>query len=229
MPENFRTTNNAGTESFPHEVTAMMSAAHDLAGAGLSPGSTGNISVKVGDYTYVSSSGSSFSTLSDDDVTVLDSSNTPIFGRKPTKEVPLHAAYYARNPSHHAVIHLHSPYAMAQACLTPWSEYSAVAPLTPYFVMRVGQLPLLPYAQPGSSELGACVEACPYPFFGALLANHGLICGGETISEAYERAIEIETVCRTAYLTQSRDLRPLTSAQARELAERYGTPWNGDE
>lgn len=209
-----------------------MSAAEELIAAGarvvedgLSPGSSGNISVRDGDRVLVSGSGTSLGRLGPGDIAVLDLGGRHTGGARPSKEWPLHLAFYARDPGHRAVVHVHSPYAVAASCLEPWSEASAVPPLTPYYVMRVGQAPLLPYRRPGDPGLGDDLLACPWELRGALLANHGSVLAGATATEACERAVELEEACRITLLTSGLPRRELTADEVAELAERWSSPW----
>lgn len=137
----------------------------------------------------------------------------------------LHVGFYRRDPAHRAVVHVYSPQAAAFSCTAPWSEISAVPPLSPYFVMRVGRTPLLPYRMPGSPQLGADILEEPGDFRAALLANHGSVVAGASLREAVERAIELEEACRIALLTAGTQRRELTPAQVAELAERWNSPW----
>lgn len=198
-----------------------------LADEGMSPGSSGNISVLVGDRMILSGSGTRLGALSPESLAVLDPQGTRVDGAKPSKEAPLHAAMYRRNPAHRAVVHLHSPHAVAWACSAPWSERSAIPPLTPYFVMRVGQTPLIPFRVPGDPELGRLVLEPGFRFHAALLANHGQIVSAENMDAAIDAAIEVEEACRIALLTQGGSPRLLDEAAVRDLAAQWGTPWDG--
>ncbi len=106
--------------------------------------------------------------------------------------MPLHVAMYARNPEHRAVVHVHSPSTVAVSCLEPWAPHSAVPPLTPYSLMRVGQVPLLDFVPPGDPAMGALITDCPVPFRAALLANHGAVVSAAEAAAAVDSTIELE-------------------------------------
>ncbi|WP_368496908.1 class II aldolase/adducin family protein [Herbiconiux sp. A18JL235] len=197
-----------------------------IAAAGISPGSSGNLSVRSGDLVYATGTGTDLGRLTRDDIAVLDRSGERLDGPRASKETSLHLAFYAKNPSHTAVVHVHSPHAVALSCLEPWSEFSAVPPLTPYFVMRVGQAPLIPFRVPGSPELGELVGALDFPFQAAVLSNHGQITSGVDAQAAVEAAIELEEACRIALLTEGRPRRVLPPADVVALSEKWGTPWS---
>ena len=208
-------------------VDELLAAGARVVADGLSPGTSGNISVRDGDRVLVSGSGTSLGRLGPDDVAVLDLDGRHLGGARPSKEWPLHLAFYARDVAHRAVVHVHSPYAVAASCLEPWSEASAVPPLTPYYVMRVGQAPLLPYRPPGDPGLGDDLAACPWELRAALLANHGSVLAGRDAAEACERAVELEEACRITLLTTGLPRRELTPEATRHLAARWSSPWGG--
>jgi len=194
--------------------------------AGLSPGSSGNISVRDGDnHVLITPGGSSLGALDAKTISVLTLDGEWIGGDKPSKEASLHLAFYAKNPEHRGIVHVHSPQAVAASCVAPWSATSALPPLTPYFVMRAGQTPLIAYRAPGSPELGDLVRALEIPFSSALLQNHGQITSAVTLASALDAAIEVEEAARITLLTAGHDRKLLTDAEIAELTERYGSDW----
>ncbi|WP_017609029.1 class II aldolase/adducin family protein [Nocardiopsis xinjiangensis] len=192
---------------------------------GLSPGASGNVSVRVADLTLMSPTGISLGELEPEVLSVLDSGGTHLDGPPPSKEYPLHLALYGRVEEAGSVVHLHSPHATAASCLPPWSDTSALPPVTPYLVMRVGQVPLVPYAAPGSARLAHNVSALPGTFRAALLANHGSLAAGRDPAAALAGAIEIEEAARLVVSLQGHEFSVLTAEEVRELTDQYGTPW----
>lgn len=197
-----------------------------LAALGLTHSSDGNLSMRDGDRILMTPTGSSLGALDPDQLSVLDSSGTPIDGPKPSKEVPLHLSFYRRDERSGAVVHLHSPAATALSCTEPWSERSAVPPITPYFVMRVGQTPLIPYADPGDPVQADAIEQLPYAFRAVLLQNHGCVVAGTDLDSAVDAAIELEAACAVVLAAGSRPLRLLDEATVTRLARRADTPWD---
>ncbi|MDM4762976.1 class II aldolase/adducin family protein [Galbitalea sp. SE-J8] len=210
----------------PAPIDELIVAGAQITATGVNTGSSGNISVRDGDRIHITASGSSLGTLTPADVAVLDVDGAHLRGPRPSKEWALHRAFYRRNPAHRAVVHLHSPNAVAVSCLEPWSEYSAIPPLTPYFVMRVGQTPLIPFRVPGSAELADLVAELRFPFRAALLANHGQIVSGATMSAAIDGAIEVEEASRTVLLTEGRSPRVIPAPEVSELAATWDSPWS---
>jgi len=203
----------------------LIAAGLALVEAGLSPGSSGNVSVRDGARILMSGTGTRLGALRPDDIAVLDALGGHLSGAKPSKEVSLHLALYAKNPDHQAVVHVHSPYAVAVSCLAPWSAHSAVPPLTPYALMRVGQAPLLPFAAPGDPAMGDLISDSPHDFRAALLANHGAVVSGETVERAVDSMVELEEACRITVLTDGADRRLIDEAQVLAITAKWGMPW----
>lgn len=213
----------------PELVTDLLAAGRELAASGMSPGTSGNVSVRVGDEVWMSASGTSLATLTPQQMARVRLDGTPVDGApgpKATKEAPLHLAMYARDDAYRSVVHLHSPNAVAASCLQPWREHTAFTPLTPYVIMRVGNVPLVRYAAPGDPEQAERVRRSELRFHGALLQNHGSLAAGTTVAQAVDRVTEIEEAARTQVLLGARlDLRQLTDDEIAELVEKYGQPW----
>jgi ribulose-5-phosphate 4-epimerase/fuculose-1-phosphate aldolase len=204
---------------------AVTEAGRRLHALGLSPGNSGNISVRTPDGVLVTPTGRGLDGLTPEELAALDTDGTHRAGPPPTKEVPLHLALYARDPSARAVVHLHSAHAVAVSCLKTDDPYNCLPPLTAYFVMSVGRTPLIPYAAPGDEALAAHVRAVPFPFRAALLANHGPVVTGGDMEQAVRSAIEVEETARLHLLLQGHRARPLNPAQIADLARRHGAHW----
>lgn len=200
-----------------------------LESLGLSPGSSGNISVRVGDRVHISATGQPLGSLSQDQLSVMELTAEGlehVSGPRPSKEHGLHGALYHRDPEAVCVVHLHSTHAVAASCLPPWTEHSALPPLTPYLLMRVGNLPLIPYHAPGDADQARLLRDLPITCHGAMLQNHGPVVAGSSVSEAVDRAIEIELASQTALLVgQAPGVRLLTDSEAEHLAATYHQPW----
>lgn len=179
--------------------SAVVRACRHLSAAGLSPGSSGNVSVRVGSRIVATPTGSALRSVVEHELaaTPADQEGAP----RPTKELPLHAAMYAAHPEAIAVVHLHSPYATALACLPPDERgFAPLPPLTPYRVMRLGDVPLVPYAPPGSADLAAGVASAAPGHPVLLLANHGPVVAASTLDAAIDLAEELETAAQLTLL-----------------------------
>ncbi|BBA97104.1 putative aldolase [Actinacidiphila reveromycinica] len=208
--------------------TDLVRAGAKLQRLGFSPGASGNISVRDGDRVLITPTGYGMGDLDPDRLSVLDLDGTLVSGPRPSKEFPLHTAFYRRDPDAGAVVHLHSRHAAAVSCRPGWAERSAIPPLTPYFVMRVGQTPLIPYAAPGDPGQAAALEALPFSFRAALLANHGPVVAGADLDTAVDAATELEEVCALLLLLAEGERRLLSAPEIEELTTRYGSFWDID-
>ena len=186
---------------------------------GLSPGTSGNLSVRTETGFLMTPTNSSLGTLDAARLSVLDTDGRHIDGDPPTKEVWLHLAMYAERPEARAIVHLHSTHAVAVACLEGVDEDDVLPPLTPYYVMRVGRLPLVPYGRRGDASLSQAVRERARTSHAVLLANHGPIVAAPTLAQAAAAAEEIEETAKLVLLTHGLKTRLLTPEQLEELRE----------
>jgi ribulose-5-phosphate 4-epimerase/fuculose-1-phosphate aldolase len=180
-------------------------------------GRTGNISVRQGDDILVTPTGASLGTLRADDLSTIDPTGRHVAGPAPSKEAFLHAAMYRARPTAGAVVHLHSTYAVAVSCLDGLDPADVLPPLTAYYVMRVGRLPLLPYHAPGDPALGPLAERTAAGNHALLLANHGPVVAGADLDAAADAVEELEETARLFLLLQGHRIRPLTGVQKKNL------------
>ena len=188
-------------------------------------GRTGNISVRDGENILVTPTGASLGALDPDALSVIDQRGRHVDGPKPSKEAFLHAAVYRARPGAGAVVHLHSTYSVAVSCLDGLPEHDVLPPLTAYYVMRVGTLPLLPYHAPGDGTLEPLAESTAERHAAFLLANHGPVVAGADLVAAADAVEELEETARLFLLLQGHGTRPLTSEQVADLRARTtGSP-----
>lgn len=200
--------------------TTLVEACRALAHAGLSPGSSGNLSVRVGDDLLVTSTGSSLRRVDEADLAVVRMGGEVAVGPHPTKELPVHLAVYRARPDARAVVHLHSPFATALSCLPPGdSGFAPLPALTPYRVMRLGDVAVAPYAQPGSQQLGEGVGALASRHAVMLLANHGCVVAATTLDAAVDLAEELETAAQLAFLLRDVPHLELSEEQQGDLRD----------
>lgn len=190
---------------------------------GLTPGSSGNISVRLDDGFLATPTNSCLGFLDAETISRLDVHGSHIGGDAPTKEMPLHQAFYQSQQAVRAVVHLHSTYATLLSCLADTDPDDAIAPITPYVVMRVGRVPLVPYARPGSQLMGdlACEKASHHRAI--LLANHGPVVAAESLDAAVFAMEELEETAKLIVLGKSMPLRLLTAEQIGELNRVFRT------
>jgi ribulose-5-phosphate 4-epimerase/fuculose-1-phosphate aldolase len=188
---------------------------------GLTHGSTGNISVKLDDGWLLTPTGSSLGTLDPARLSKLDWAGRLISGDAPSKENFLHLAMYQERPANGAVVHLHATHSVAVSLLDQLDPADVLPPLTAYYVMRIGSLPLVPYFAPGDLQLADAVRRFAGKHHALLLANHGPVVGGSSLSAAADAAEELEATAKLFLLLQGQRIRALTQAQADDLRSRF--------
>ncbi|MCX8132950.1 MAG: aldolase [Roseococcus sp.] len=185
---------------------------------GFSVGSAGNISVRLPDGYLMTPTNSCLGRLEAARISKLDLAWNHVGGDRPTKEVFLHRAFLEARPDAGAVVHLHSTCATALSCLD-----GAIPPLTPYFVMRAGrEIPLIPYYRPGDPAMEPAIHAAARRAKAVLLANHGPVICGPSLTEAVNAAEELEEAAKLALLLRGANPRLLTPAQLDELLRHFG-------
>jgi ribulose-5-phosphate 4-epimerase/fuculose-1-phosphate aldolase len=193
---------------------------------GLSPGSSGNISCRVADGWLLTPTNSSLGRLDAPSLSKLDWEGNLIGGDKPSKESPLHLAFYRNRPASGAIIHLHSTYSAAVSCLEGLDPCSCIPPLTPYFVMRVGKVPLIPYRRPGDAGLAEEIGRAALRHASVLLANHGPVVSGPDLDGALNAIEELEETAKLMLLLSGQRSRQLTQLQIQELSVHFGAQWD---
>ena len=188
---------------------------------GFGVGSSGNLSVRLGDHFLMTPTGSCLGRLDPEKLSLLDADGVSIAGDPPTKEAFLHLVMYGKRPADQAIVHLHSTYSVAVSCLADVNQDDALPPLTAYYVMRVGQLPLVPYYPPGDKTLADAVAKLADKRHSILLANHGPIVAGADLDRATWTIEELEETAKLHLLLCGHSTCPLTETQVADLRERF--------
>ncbi|SEQ10924.1 Ribulose-5-phosphate 4-epimerase/Fuculose-1-phosphate aldolase [Devosia sp. YR412] len=184
---------------------------------GFSVGSAGNISVAVPDGLLITPTNSCLGFLDPDRITKLDADGNHVSGDAPSKEIFLHRAFYETRPGTGAVVHLHSTFATALSCLTDVDAEDCIPPLTPYVVMRVGRVKLVPYVRPGDAKAGDLIRDLRGAHAAVLLANHGPVVSGKDLRSTVFAAEELEETAKLIVLLRNSPTRLLNSEQVDEL------------
>src|ERR1700738_63728 len=192
---------------------------------GLSPGSSGNISARLEDGWLLTPTNSCLGELDPGSLSRLDWNGNLVSGAKPSKEYFLHLAMYQKRLQSGAIVHLHSSYAAAVSCLDGLDSASCIPPITPYFVMRVGKLPLIPYFRPGDKALAAQIAKHASRHAAVLLANHGPVVSGKELDSAMYAVEELEETAKLMLSLHGHKIRTLTEGQIQELKETFGAAW----
>jgi len=184
---------------------------------GLTAGSSGNISVRLQDGWLLTPTNASLGRLDPERISKLDWDGHLVSGDPPSKEAPLHLAMYRERPSAHAVVHLHSTYSAAVSCLRGLPPGNCLPPLTAYFVMKIGRLPLVPYHRPGDPRIGDAIRGLAARNGAVLLANHGPVVSGASLEAAVYAVEELEETAKLFLLLQGQQTNPLDQEKIREL------------
>ncbi|MCT8161616.1 3-oxo-tetronate 4-phosphate decarboxylase [Pseudoruegeria sp. SHC-113] len=205
------------------ELRAQMSAlCASLFQRGFSVGTAGNVSARLPDGLLMTPTNSTLGAIDPERISKIAPDGILLSGDPPSKEIFLHRAFYDTRPEAGAVVHLHSTWATALACLRSTDPDNCVPPLTPYVVMRVGQVKLLPYVRPGDPRAGEMIRALGGACAAVLLANHGPVVSGRDLFSAVCAAEELEETARLLVALEGRDTRYLTGAQVAELNQTFG-------
>jgi 3-dehydro-4-phosphotetronate decarboxylase len=187
----------------------------------LTHGSTGNISARCADGWLLTPTGSNLGRLDPARLSKLDWAGKLISGDAPSKESFLHLAMYQERDRNNAVIHLHATHSVAVSILEDLDPHNLLPPLTAYYVMRIGTLPLVPYYAPGDMALAEAVRGYAGKHHALLLANHGPVVAGANLSAAADAIEELEATAKLYLLLQGQRVRSLTPAQVSEIQRRY--------
>ena len=188
---------------------------------GLTFGSSGNISVRVDDGWLMTPTNVALGDLDPARLAKLDQDGRHSAGDKPTKETFLHLGMYRQRPTASAVVHLHSTHSVAVSVLEDIDPKDALPPITAYYVMRVGYLPLVPYYRPGDPALGPAVEAVAGRHHALLLANHGPVVAGTSLEAAVYATEELEETAKLFLLLQGRRIRCLSHEQVEDVRAHF--------
>jgi L-fuculose-phosphate aldolase len=170
---------------------ALVATARRTVAEGLVVGTSGNVSVRVGDTVLVTPSGVPYDRLTPQDAVGVSLDGRRVLGAlTPTSELPMHLAVYRATPAA-AVVHTHAVHATAVSTLV--SEL----PLVHYMAAALGgPVRVAPYALYGTEELAANMLRALEGRSGCLLQNHGTVTYGATLDQAYDRTAQLEWMCR---------------------------------
>ncbi|MCG5481466.1 MAG: aldolase [Ensifer alkalisoli] len=190
---------------------------------GLTPGSSGNISLRLDDGGWlVTPTNASLGFLDPARISRLDEEGRLVSGDKPTKEIPLHSALYETRGSARAIVHLHSTHAVALTMLPEIDPRAVLPPMTPYYLMRAGETALVPYYRPGDPAVADAIRGLAGKYSSVLLANHGPVVGGESLEAAVFATEELEETAKLYLLLRNLNPRYLTPAQVEDLVKTFG-------
>jgi ribulose-5-phosphate 4-epimerase/fuculose-1-phosphate aldolase len=188
---------------------------------GLATGSSGNISVRLDDGWLLTPTNSCLGHLDPARLSKLDWQGNLVSGDPASKEAFLHRALYEERSGAGAVVHLHSTHSAAVSCMAGLDPCDCIPPLTAYFVMKIGKLPLIPYHRPGDPALGNAIRGLAGRHSAVLLANHGPVVSGKTLDAALYATEELEETAKLFLLLRGHNPRPLNAEQIAELESSF--------
>ena len=201
--------------------------AKSLFDRGLTGGSTGNISARTDDGgLLVSPTGTSFGRLDPAQLSHFNAKGVLIGGDPPTKEMPLHSAFYDTRSTAGAVVHLHSCHSVAWSMVQDVDADNFLPPMTPYAIMKLGKVKLLPFFRPGDPAMGEAVRGLAGKRSAVMLANHGPVVAGKDVEAACNAIEELEDTARLAMMMRGIPARMLDDAQVSDLVTHFDIEWD---
>jgi len=202
--------------------------ARSLYDRGLTGGASGNVSARMSDgRLLVTPTGSCFGRLDPARLTLFNVDMAQISGDEPTKEMPLHSAFYdTRGAQTGAVVHLHSCHSVALSVLPDTDPDNMLPAITAYGVMKLGKVKLLPYFMPGDPAMGQAIRGLAGKRSAVVLANHGPVVAGKDLEAAVYAIEELEETAKLALLTRGMNPRLLDQAQINGLVTKFDVDWD---
>jgi 3-dehydro-4-phosphotetronate decarboxylase len=215
-------TSAAAAESRAREEIAQIGA--DLYQRRYTVGSAGNISARLADGWLITPTDACLGHLDPAKIAKVSSDGQWVSGDKPSKTLALHRNVYDTNPDMHGVVHTHSTHLVALTLAGVWQPNDVLPPITPYYVMKVGHIPLIPYCRPGDPSVAERVRALASEVRGVLLERLGPVVWGSSVSQAAWALEELEETAMLWLMTEPRPA-PLSDAQIDELRTTFGARW----
>ena len=195
---------------------------------GLTHGSTGNISVRLNSNDIlVTPTGSSFGRLDPNQIVKVTKDGEFIGSSSPTKELPLHQAFYeTRGMKSGAVVHLHSTHSVALSMLPGINEDNVLPSYTPYSIMLLGKVKLLPFFVPGDPAMGEAIKGLAGKRSAVLLANHGPVVSSKDLESSVNAIEELEATAKLALILKGADAKALDEIQINSVINRFNVEWD---
>ncbi|MCD4862797.1 MULTISPECIES: 3-oxo-tetronate 4-phosphate decarboxylase [unclassified Pseudomonas] len=191
---------------------------------GYTVGSAGNISARLEDGWLITPTDACLGRLDPAAIAKVGLDGDWVSGDKPSKTLALHRQVYDRNPGVGGVVHTHSTHLVALTLAGVWRPDDILPPITPYQVMKVGHIPLIPYARPGAASVAEQVAQLANRVRGVMLERLGPVVWESSVSKASFALEELEETARLWLLSEPRPA-PLDAAALAELAETFGAVW----
>jgi len=191
---------------------------------GYTTGTAGNISARLADGWLITPTDACLGKLDPARLAKVSADNEWISGDKPSKTLALHRGIYARNEKARCVLHTHSTHLVALTLAGVASPDAVLPPITPYQVMKIGRVPLIPYARPGAPSVAEQVAELAADVRGVLLERLGPVVWADSVTRASHALEELEETARL-WLMLATPPAPLTPAQVADLESIFGVRW----
>ncbi len=191
---------------------------------GYTVGTAGNISARLDDGWLITPTDACLGTLDPAAVAKVGTDGSWVSGDKPSKTLALHRVIYDRNAGAHGVVHTHSTHLVALTLAGVWRPDDVLPPITPYYVMKVGHIPLIPYHRPGDPAVAARVAALASEVRGVLLARLGPVMWESSVSRAAWALEELEETAKLWMMLRDKP-EPLGEDALVELRDTFQAKW----
>lgn len=191
---------------------------------GYTVGSSGNISARLDDGWLITPTDACLGRLDPADLAKVDLTGNVVSGEKPSKTLALHRAIYARNADTRGIVHTHSTHLVRLTLAGVWSEADVLPPITPYYVMKVGHVPLIRYRRPGDPQVAEQIAALADQVHAVVLERLGPVVWGRSVAQASYVLEELEETARLWLMSNPRPA-PLDDAAINELRMVFGARW----
>ncbi len=220
---------NSGMNSGLREEICCVGAS--LFARGYVHATAGNISVRTDSGYLITPTDACLGSLDPARLAEVNTDGVQTAGDRASKTLALHRRIYDADPQARCVIHTHSTHLVALTLAGVWQPDDILPPITPYFVMKVGHVPLLPYHRPGDPAVGdevarriVTMRAAGTPIRAAMLDRLGPNVWHRSPAEASAVLEELEETARLWLMTTPKP-QPLTEAQIEDLRRQFGAHW----
>ena len=195
--------------------------------------SAGNISVRLPDAHgfLITPTDACLGFLEPAQLSHVDIEGHAVGGERASKTLALHRRIYAAEPAANCIVHTHSTHAVALTLAGVANSDDVLPPITPYFVMKVGHVPLVPYHRPGDPAVARLVadrialqHERGVPIRAVLLERLGPLVWHESPAAAMATLEELEETARLWLMAGTKPA-PLSEAQIEELRASFGIRW----
>lgn len=187
-------------------------------------GTAGNISARIDDGWLITPTDACLGRLDPNDIAKVSLDGQHMSGGRPSKTLALHRRIYEGSPGTRGVVHTHSTNLVALTLAGVWNEEDVLPPITPYYVMKVGHVPLIKYHRPGAAEVADAIAGLAAKVRAVLLERLGPVVWEKSVSHASYALEELEETA-ALWLGSDRKVAPLLASAIEELRETFGARW----